>query len=335
MNQLKDPCLSFARDRYDLLKSLSVGEIQTVLEGGCPNLFRKVVNSAKRLRAYMALDEGEVCGACDLRGSCDRAYVILKDDEGNARTADIMRILMFYALDPLVISGEEKPPGREVVEAAVRKLLSELIELSEKTPDPPVLMPAPKAAHQKKQERRFRDNKEPPLSDAILDEKLSRDVEMKRGDWSCAKCNFMNFSKNIRCLKCNGEGPKKVDVDAEMKQGDWICPKCDFMNFSRNIRCLKCKTEGPKRVAVNEAQMKPGDWNCPECGFMNFANNKMCLRCREQRPKRQLIPGDWECPACDFLNYSRNVSCRKCNHERPKEATTESKYEERIWRSPR
>lgn len=91
MNQLKDPCLSFARDRYDLLKypqipflvifavvnlillgfdvalrnyfpcrSLSVGEIQTVLEGGCPNLFRKVVNSAKRLRAYMALDEGEV-----------------------------------------------------------------------------------------------------------------------------------------------------------------------------------------------------------------------------------------------------------------------------------
>lgn len=36
-------------------------DIEMVVEGGCPNLLRKAVNSAKRLRAYVRLDEGEVC----------------------------------------------------------------------------------------------------------------------------------------------------------------------------------------------------------------------------------------------------------------------------------
>ncbi|XP_015581660.2 zinc finger protein VAR3, chloroplastic [Ricinus communis] len=332
-NQLKDPCLSFARDRYDLLKLLSVDDIETVVKNGCPSLLRKVVNSAKRLRAYTRLDEGDVCSACNLRGSCDRAYVLLKDNEADARTVDIVRILLSYALDPLVISEEEKPPGRAVVEASVRKLVSDLIDLIQTTPDPPVQKPAAKAVHQKEQERSFSDSKQPPQSDAVGSKRLSQDVEMKRGDWMCPKCNFMNFSKNIRCLKCSEGGPKKVDVsDIELKKGDWICSKCDFMNFSRNIRCLKCKAEGPKRDAVNDIEMKKGDWNCPQCEFMNFASNKSCLRCQEVRPKRPLNPGDWECPSCDFLNFSRNAVCRKCKCERPKGATTE--YEEQIWRRP-
>jgi hypothetical protein len=32
-----------------------------VVESGCPNLLRKAVNSGKRLRAYVLLDEGNVC----------------------------------------------------------------------------------------------------------------------------------------------------------------------------------------------------------------------------------------------------------------------------------
>lgn len=31
------------------------------MEDGCPNLSRKAVNSAKRLRAHVQLDEGDVC----------------------------------------------------------------------------------------------------------------------------------------------------------------------------------------------------------------------------------------------------------------------------------
>ncbi|KAA8542829.1 hypothetical protein F0562_023981 [Nyssa sinensis] len=315
MTLLKDACLSFARDRFDIFKSLSKHDIQTVVEVGCPNLFRKAVNSAKRLRVYVRLDEGDVCSACNLRESCDRAYVILKESEAAARTVDIVRILLFYALDPLVISGGEKPPGRESVEVSARYLLSDLIKLSQTSPDPALPKPSAKASRRKEQ------------SQGIMDDKFSQDVEMKKGDWMCPKCNFMNFARNTQCLKCNKDGPKRVGADVEMKKGDWVCPECNFMNFYRNVRCLKCKAEGPKRV-----EMKKGDWNCPQCEFMNFASNTKCLHCQEPRPKRQLNPGEWECPKCDFLNYRKNMICLKCNCERPKEVVTQ--YEEQVWRHP-
>lgn len=320
---MRDACLSFARDRYDVFKSLSVDDIQKVVECGCPNLYRKAVNSGKRLRAHVRLDEGDVCSACSLRGSCDRAYVILKETEADARTVDIVRILLFYALDSLVLSGGEKPPGRQTIESSARKLLSELIELSETSPDPALPKPAVKALKQKDDSLDFMDDV--PL----------QDVEMKRGDWMCPKCNFMNFSRNKQCRECNEDGPKKVGMgDVEMKKGDWTCSQCDFMNFSRNIRCLKCKAEGPKRVSADKVEMKRGDWNCEQCGFMNFASNRNCLRCRVARPKRQLNPGEWECPSCDFLNYRKNMVCLKCNCERPKEAAAASEYEEQLWKQP-
>lgn len=36
-------------------------DIQTVAESSCPSIDRKVVNSGKRLRAHMGIDEGNVC----------------------------------------------------------------------------------------------------------------------------------------------------------------------------------------------------------------------------------------------------------------------------------
>ncbi|KAJ0048118.1 hypothetical protein Pint_17077 [Pistacia integerrima] len=164
------------------------------------------------------------------------------------------------------------------------------------------------------------------LEDFVLPKVLGFQVQAWR-------CNFLNFARNVICLKCKEDGPKSVHGgDVEMKKGDWICSECNFMNFSRNTRCLKCKAGGPKRLAVDEVEMKKGDWNCPQCFFMNFASNKNCLRCREQRPKRLLYDGEWECPSCDYLNYSRNKVCLKCKSGRPKEDATE--YEEQVWRSP-
>ncbi|GAB4842736.1 hypothetical protein Ancab_012711 [Ancistrocladus abbreviatus] len=321
MNILKDACLSFARDRFDIFKSLSTDDIQAIVRDGCPNLFRKVVNSAKRLRAYVRLDEGDVCGACTLRGSCDRAYVMLKESEGAARTVDIMRILLFYVLDPSVVSVGVKPPGREQTESSARRLLSEFLELCEEPPDAAVPEPAVEASFQK--ERIIN----------LVDSKSSQNADMKKGDWMCPKCNFLNFARNNRCLNCNEDGPRKVSIqEVEVKNGDWICPGCNFVNFSRNIRCLKCKVEGPKRVVTNDVQMKKGDWNCLQCGFMNFARNSKCLRCTEPRPPRQLKPGDWECPSCDFLNYRRNLVCLKCECEHPK--TVAVQYEDQFWRKP-
>ncbi|CAL5186665.1 unnamed protein product [Lathyrus oleraceus] len=353
---LKDASLSFARDRYDVFKLLSSEDIQAVVEGGCPNLLRKAVNSAKRLRAHLRLEEGDVCSACNLRDSCDRAYVILKESEADARTVDIVRILLFYAVDPLVLSGGEKPPGREVIESSARQLLSQLIELSEASPAPP---PVPAQSTSKDTVAKSK-----PLS--FRADMLSKHVEMKRGDWTCPKCNFMNFARNMKCLNCEEDRPNNIDPPAiEMKEGDWTCSECSFLNFSRNIKCLKCQAEGPKRanrLNMNEVQMKKGDWTCPQCGFMNYASNVKCLKCPEPRPKKnsgdwncpkcdflnfatkgkcfrceesnpnsKQYPGDWSCPKCDFYNYARNTKCLKCNIKQPKEQPN-NEDEEHIWR---
>lgn len=314
---VKHACLSFGRDRYDIFKSLPVKDIRAVVEHGCPNLLRKAVTSAKRLRAHVRLDEGDVCSACNLRGSCDRAYNLLKESDGDARTIDIVRVLLFYALDPLVITGGNKPPVRELIDASARKLISQLIILNETSIDPSLPMPSSKSPQKNEKTAK------------VVDNVPSNNVEMKRGDWMCPKCNFMNFARNKQCLNCNEDGPRKAAVEIEMKKGDWTCSICNFINFSRNVRCRDCKAEGPKRIAVDEVEMKPGDWNCPKCGFMNFASNKRCLRCPEKRP---LVQGEWECPSCDFVNYRRNKTCLKCKSEHPRKATTD--YEEQLWKSP-
>lgn len=304
MPLVKDACLNFSRDRSDIFKKLSTQDLQTVVGKGCPNLFRKVVNSAKRLRMHLNLDEGQVCGACNLRGSCDKAYLIIKESEGVARTVDIVRVLLIYAFDSAVTSSGATSPGSELIEVSARQLLSELVELSETPVDPEHPTPVPKASPRKKQSVGSRKDG-------------AEDVEMKRRD----------------SIGLEGEMSKK-GFNVDMKQGDWVCSQCNFTNFARNAQCLRCKAEGPSQDARVVQEMKKGDWNCPQCTFMNFASNTKCLRCQERRPKRQLNPGEWECPSCDFLNYRKNMVCKKCTCERPRDAKTQSKHEQQLWTKP-
>ncbi|XP_020088924.1 zinc finger protein VAR3, chloroplastic-like isoform X3 [Ananas comosus] len=271
-------------------RSLPTQDIQAVVECGCPNLFRKVVNSAKRLRAFLQLDEADVCSACNLRGSCDKAYVIAKDNEG-ARTVDVVRILLSYAVDPVSLSGEYSVKAN--VQESARKLLTELIKLSDTAIDPSLPKPAVVSPSQKE-----------PFQKVVAKEKQS-------------------------------VGKGKQSPAVEMKRGDWLCPNCNFLNFARNLRCLECKENGPKRVDFGNAEMKLGDWTCPECQFMNFARNKKCFRCLEPRPKRPLNPGEWECPSCDYLNFRRNKVCLKCNCNRPEEEGSQDQTEDHVWRRPK
>ncbi|XP_026386774.1 zinc finger protein VAR3, chloroplastic-like [Papaver somniferum] len=297
LNLLKTGCLSFARERFDICKSLSREDIETVVKYGCPSVNRKTVNSAKRLRAFVKLNERDVCGDCGLRGSCDRAYMVLKDSEADARTVDIMRMLLVYAVDP----SAEKPNGWEYVETSARKLLSELIELSETTLDPALLKPVVKPT----QRRGSREH-------------VGRHERREHVGKHEGRERVVNLEKR---------------QNIEMKKGDWICSKCDFLNFSRNIQCHRCNEDGPKQVSVDDVEMKKGDWNCPKCEFMNFSKNKSCLRCQGSRPKRELLPGEWECPSCDFMNFRKNATCYKCRCDRPKDNGKE--YEDQIWNSPR
>lgn len=101
--------------------------------------------------------------------------MILKESEASARTVDVVRILLFYALDPLVVKGGEKPLGRYPIDASARKLISDLIKLSETAPSPSFPTPISKSL-----------NKKERAVDQFEDE-LSKDVEMKRGDWMCPK----------------------------------------------------------------------------------------------------------------------------------------------------
>ncbi|RZC58236.1 hypothetical protein C5167_005550 [Papaver somniferum] len=131
----------------------------------------------------------------------------VEDSEASAHTADVMRMLLMCALDPIVHSSE-KPNVREYVEASARRLLS---ELSEAPPDPSL----PNS-----------DVKPKRKSVNLNKSQYYQSIEMKKGDWMCSKCNLMNFARNILCLKCKEDGPKLVSHNsAEMKKGDWTCPK--------------------------------------------------------------------------------------------------------------
>eukprot|EP01018_Ginkgo_biloba_P036059 Gb_05351 [translate_table: standard] len=171
---LRNACQRFGRQRFDILRSLSRRDIQVVVGYGCPSLDGKVVSSGKRLRAYVHVDEGDVCSTCNLRGSCDRAYIIPRRDD-TARTFDVMRILLTYAHYPLIGSAENKLHMKKTVKASVCKLLKQVVELSATSLDPnlprPVFIGPPPKVNQA----------QPPAR-----KKVARDdIEMKKGDWLC------------------------------------------------------------------------------------------------------------------------------------------------------
>lgn len=120
----------------------------------------------------------QVCSTCKLRDSCDRAYVILKAPEDVGRTVDVVRILLSHALDSQLISGGGKPPGREDIELSARKLLSELVELSESStaPAPPKLLT-----------KQLKPKEPKDQSISLMSAKVSKDDDAKLGDWTCPK----------------------------------------------------------------------------------------------------------------------------------------------------
>ncbi|XP_058108287.1 zinc finger protein VAR3, chloroplastic-like [Magnolia sinica] len=272
-NRIRTACLNFSRDRSDLVRYFSRKDIQVIVGSGCPSLDRKVVNSGKRLRAHVGIDEGNVCSSCNLRGNCERAYVKAREDEGG-RTVDVMRILLTYGLDPITGLVENKQCLNKTVKESVRRLLSEMVELSVRE-----LNLGPQKAMTKKLPFKAGQSSQQGML------KRQIDIPMKQGDWICPKCNFINFARNIKCLRCDGvsqERLRKLGEDQDhlpMKKGDWLCDKCNFLNFAKNTRCLQCKEKPPKR------QLNPGEWECDSCNYINFRRNMVCLKCDWKRPK--------------------------------------------------
>ncbi|CAB4265225.1 unnamed protein product [Prunus armeniaca] len=275
-NRIRTACLNFARDRCSLIRLLSRKDIQTIAGCGCPSLDRKVVNSGKRLRAHVGINEGDVCSSCNLRGDCERAYVKAREDEGG-RTVDVMRFLLTYGLDPITGTVENKPCLNQMVKESVRRLLKEMVDYSNEN----------------------------------LDSNLPKSTS--------------TTMKRVASVPNHSISQEKLQINVPMKQGDWLCPKCNFLNFARNIKCLRCDELSEERLAkLREDQdhlpLKKGDWICDKCNFLNFAKNGRCLQCKEKPPKRHINPGEWECDSCNYINFRRNMVCLKCDHKRPKGA---------------
>uniref|UniRef100_A0A2P2IUY3 DNA polymerase n=1 Tax=Rhizophora mucronata TaxID=61149 RepID=A0A2P2IUY3_RHIMU len=230
-------CLNFGKDRFDILRSLSRKDIQVFVGYGCPSVDNRIVFSAKLLRKHAHLDEGDVCSSCSLRSSCERAY-LLTNKEDEARTIDVMRVLLAYSFDPTGgLVSNKAVLKQKSVKTVVRKLLHEVVKLSAvpidpNLPPPVIRKPPPKV-------------KQPPPPPR---KRVGRDdVEMKKGDWLCGKCDFMNFAKNTVCLRCDAKRPKR-----QLLPGEWECPECQFLNYRRNTVCFHCECKRPPETFMED-----------------------------------------------------------------------------------
>lgn len=137
-----------------------------------------------------------------------------------ARTIDLMKYIISYASNPTVSSERNGLYSRELVDSSVRKLLHEMFTACGGVPTGYMPTSGPKP--------------------------FGQNIEMKRGDWICQKCTFMNFARNIKCLECEEPRPKK-----QLTGGEWECPQCNFFNYGRNVVCLRCDCRRPGAPLFN------------------------------------------------------------------------------------
>uniref|UniRef100_A0A0E0C9G7 RanBP2-type domain-containing protein n=1 Tax=Oryza meridionalis TaxID=40149 RepID=A0A0E0C9G7_9ORYZ len=142
-----------------------------------------------------------------------------------AETIDIVRYLLSYAYG----SPGSYLKDKELTDSAVRNILAEFVSSSG---FPQTSSYAESTARQNTL------GSSPP----------GQNIEMKRGDWICTRCSFMNFARNARCLECNEHRPKKM-----LTGGEWECPQCVYYNYGRNMSCLRCGCKRPGTIPPNPA----------------------------------------------------------------------------------
>ncbi|KAF6135926.1 hypothetical protein GIB67_006818, partial [Kingdonia uniflora] len=151
----------------------------------------------------------QVCSSCSLKSSCSTGY-LLSRKEDEARTIDVMRILLSFGFNPFNGAVQNKSLLKiKSVRTVVRKLLHGVVKLSAVPMDPNLSPPVIKRPPPK-----VKQPPPPPKSRVGRD-----DIEVKKGDWLCPKCDFMNFAKNSLCLQCDAKFPKR-----ELLPGEWECP---------------------------------------------------------------------------------------------------------------
>ncbi|XP_051150546.1 zinc finger protein VAR3, chloroplastic [Andrographis paniculata] len=212
-------CLSFARARPNLLGLLSRRDIEAVVSNGTPFLFKSALDTARRMRSFVESDGNNVSGI----------------SIGN--TVDLMKYILSYASNPTVSSERNGLYSRELVDSSVRNLLHELSAISHGAS-------AGYMGTSQHHQAQGGQGAVPPYGQNIV---------MKRGDWICPKCKFMNFARNMKCLECEGPRPKK-----QLTGGEWECPQCNFFNYGRNTVCLRCDSRKPGAPLFNATNVRSG-----------------------------------------------------------------------------
>lgn len=181
------------------------------MEHVSPFLFRDADDSLRRMKSFLSNGDANVL------------------DTDRANTVDLMKFLLSYASNPYVSSEGKSLNKRDLVESSVRNLFGELFKLSYSAPGPNSF-----DSSQSQMAGRFGQTKPP-----------GQKIEMKRGDWVCPRCSFMNFARNIKCLECEEARPKR-----QLAGGEWECPQCDFYNYGRNMTCLRCDCKRPGQISL-------------------------------------------------------------------------------------
>ncbi|XP_030551763.1 zinc finger protein VAR3, chloroplastic-like [Rhodamnia argentea] len=200
--------LAFARDRPHLLRELSKRDIDVLVENGPPLLFKNADDSIRKMRAFMSGDEAGTV------------------DGNKAQTIDLMRFILSYACSPL--TTEKSYFSNQIFIASVRNLLQEMANFNRTSPS------------------NFAGSLERQFSGGYGQVPRPRgpNIEMKRGDWICPRCSFMNFARNMKCLECEEARPK-----GHLTGREWGCPQCDFFNNGRNQICLRCECKRPGQMS--------------------------------------------------------------------------------------
>lgn len=69
------------------------------------------------------------------------------------------------------------------------------------------------------------------------------------GNWSCPKCNNVNFPHRETCNRCSSKRPQ------EALGGNWNCPdqNCGNLNFSHRDKCNLCGVARPANAGVSSS----------------------------------------------------------------------------------
>ncbi|XP_076949017.1 zinc finger protein VAR3, chloroplastic-like [Bidens hawaiensis] len=144
-------------------------------------------------------------------GETERRMRSFLQGSNEASSVDLMKYILSYASNP-------QRNIKEATESSVRRVLQEIVNLANRGREQHEQMPR----------------------------NLGPNITMKRGDWICPKCSFMNFARNTKCLECEETRPQR-----ELTDGEWDCPRCNFFNYRKNTVCLKCECSRPDTAPLN------------------------------------------------------------------------------------